>query len=219
MKSSKAYIKSIVFNPIFNRIITVTNLLKNQNKISRKLEIGPGKTRINGFETLNIVYQYNVDYVWDATKKMPFKSNVFDIVYASHILEHVPWFLVENVLTEWIRILKPGGRLELWVPNAYKICNAFINAENGISMEYTEDGWFKFNPTKDPCVWAAGRIFTYGNGTRNICHPNWHRALFSERYLKTLLQNINLRNIETLDNSSIRGNDHGWINLGVSGVK
>ena len=193
-------------------------LWEKRNSRNRKLEIGPGDTRIAGFETLNIVPGPTTDYVADAMKPLPFKDNTFEVVYASHILEHVPWYLTHQSLAEWVRILKPGGHLEVWVPDGLKIAKAFVDAEEG--NNYIEsDGWYRFNPTKDPTVWASGRIFTYGNGTTDTGHPNWHRALFSARWLKQLFQEAGLVNIRQMTNDEVRGYDHGWINLGMTGKK
>jgi len=198
---------------------TRRNLRNNQNNSNRQLEIGPGPRRIEGFETLNIIDGFSVDYVHDATKPLPFPDNTFKTIYASHILEHVPWYLSENVLQEWVRVLIPGGRLEIWVPNGLKICQAFVEAELNNSPWFLEDGWFRFNEEKDPCKWAAGRIFTYGDGTGRADDPNWHRALFSPRYLRQCLERSGLINVREMDRSEVRGYDHKWINLGMTGTK
>jgi len=186
----------------------------------RFLEIGCGPNRIQGFETLNIVPGPCVDYVADASKKLPFEDNSFDIIYSSHTLEHIPWYQTKNVLVEWIRVLKSGGSLEIWVPDGLKICLAFVSDELGATKNMIElDGWYKFNPKKDPCVWAAGRLFTYGDGTGNPNSPNWHRALFSARYLKELFETSGLINVKEMEHKEVRGEDHGWINLGIKGTK
>ena len=195
------------------------NLRRNAKKSHRRLEIGCGNSRLRGFETLDIVGGLNVDYVYDAAKPLPFKDNTFDVIYASHVLEHIPWYKTEEVLTEWIRILKPGGQLEVWVPDGLKICQTLLKAELEGINEIEKDGWYKFNPCKDSCVWAAGRIFTYGDGTGNPNHPNWHRAIFTPRYLKELFGRVGLKNVKIMDSSEVRGYNHGWINLGVKGVK
>ncbi|MCE5209981.1 MAG: methyltransferase domain-containing protein [Deltaproteobacteria bacterium] len=185
----------------------------------RCLEIGCGEKRIEGFQTLNIIAGPNVDYVSDASKPLPFDNNTFDIIYSSHALEHIPWYQTEEALIEWVRILKPKGVLEIWVPNGLKICQALITAELGVANITNLDGWYKFNPRKDPCVWAAGRIFTYGDGTGNPDNPNWHRAIFTPRYLKEIFGRIGLLNIKEMDHTEVRGYDHGWINLGIKGTK
>jgi len=167
------------------------------------LELGHGQQRIPGFETLDIVNSRHTDYIRDATKALPFENNAFDLVYASHILEHVPWYQTERVLREWVRILKPGGRLEIWVPDGLKVCKALVDFElHGVNY-IDKDGWYRFNPEKDPYKWAAGRIFTYGDGTGDPGHSNWHRALFTPRYLRSLFNKAGLRDIREMTQDEV----------------
>jgi len=200
-------------------IETRLNLLKNRKHNDRRLEIGPGGRRILGFETADVVPSKNVDYTLDCSKKLPFGDNTFEVVYASHVLEHFPWYQTEEVLREWARILKPGGYMEIWVPDAIKICKAFVDAEVSGNNYIDLDGWYKFNPEKDPCVWASGRIYTYGDGVGDPKSPNWHKALFSPRYLALLMGKVGLADITKLVPEDVRGEDHGWINLGLRGTK
>jgi SAM-dependent methyltransferase len=44
-----------------------------------------------------------------------FKDGVLDFVYSSHLLED--FFDTKGVLKEWIRVLKPGGRLLIFCPD------------------------------------------------------------------------------------------------------
>lgn len=185
----------------------------------RYLEIGSGEKRIDGFETLNVVEGPDVDHVCDASKPLPFQDGTFDLIYASHILEHIPWYMTEDTLREWVRVLKSGGVLEVWVPDGLKICETLVLAEYEGTNLIDLDGWYKFNQRKDPCVWAAGRIFTYGDGTGNPDHPNWHRAFFTPRYLKELFEHIGLVHVRQMDPPEARGRKHGWITLGVRGIK
>jgi hypothetical protein len=122
-------------------------------------------------------------------------------------------------LREWRRVIKPGGDLEVWVPDGVKIAKAFVDAELDASNSWQEDGWYYLNDAKDPCVWAAGRIYTYGDGKGTLGHPDWHRALFSARYLRHLLERAGFRDIKQMNRTEVRGHDHGWINLGMKGTK
>jgi len=61
--------------------------------------------------------------------------------------------------------------------------------------------------------------WTTADGSGNINDPNWHRALFSPRYLQTTLQQAGLIDVVPMDRSEVRGYDHGWINLGMKGFK
>jgi SAM-dependent methyltransferase len=47
--------------------------------------------------------------------KLPFETGSLDFVYSSHLLEdYLDW---TPVLTEWVRVLKPGGLLIVLVPD------------------------------------------------------------------------------------------------------
>jgi SAM-dependent methyltransferase len=194
-------------------------LSQRRNWAHRRLEIGPGPQRIEDFETLNVVPGANVDYVWNASSRLPFDTGTFQLIYASHVLEHIPWYHVDEVLAEWVRVLAPRGRIEIWVPDGLKICQAFVDAETKNSEDFHRDGWYRFNERKDPCRWASGRLFSYGDGGGTRGHENWHLAVFSFRYLEETLIKAGCASVEPLDRSQVRGHDHGWINLGIAGTK
>ncbi len=194
-------------------------LLKNKKKKNRKLELGPGDKRIAGFETMNLFKNQVTDYVGDCFCHLPFDEDTFDIVYASHILEHAPWYKLNPVLKEWRRVLKPGGQIEIWVPDGLKIAKAFVDAETDNSEEWKKDNWFRFNEKKDSSIWFAARMFSYGDGLGTRGHRNWHLATFSPRLLKSLLEENGFENITFLTHDECRGYDHGWINLGIRGQK
>lgn len=219
MYHSGCALVAVPLSPLRKFVKTPLMLAARHSRTQRKLEIGPGTGRIDGFETLNVVAGPDVDYVWDASKRLPFRTGTFELIYASHVLEHIPWYKTSEVLAEWVRLLAPGGRLEIWVPDGLKICKAFVDAEQGGAMEYEKDGWYRFNELKDPCLRASGRVFSYGDGAGTPGHPNWHLALFSYRYLEQALRGAGCRRVEPLPRSQVRGYDHGWINLGVVGIK
>jgi uncharacterized HAD superfamily protein/adenine/guanine phosphoribosyltransferase-like PRPP-binding protein len=197
-------------------------LNKNSKREKRFLEIGPGNTRILNFETLNAFLINETDYIGVLGKKLPFKDNSFDLIYMSHVLEHTFWHSLDSTIEEIKRILKKDGIIEIWVPDSIKIAQAYLDAENGINKNYIEkDGWFRLNPEKDPLLWFAGRMFSYGDGKNPLadCHFNVHLAAFNERFLTKLLSSHGFTNIRILKNSECRGFDHGYINLGITGQK
>lgn len=208
-------VMSLLHKIALNRL----RLSQNAKNSERRLEIGPGDRPIEGYEALNIVWTPGTDYVMRATRRMPFDEGTFDSVYASHVLEHIPWYQTTDVLREWHRIIRPGGQLEIWVPDGLRIAKAFVAGEETGDTEFHKDGWFRFNDRKDPAVWANGRIFSYGDGRGTAGHFNWHLSLFSERYLKSLFEDAGFTTVRRMDPSEVRGSDHGWINMGIAGTK
>lgn len=67
-------------------------------------------------------------------RELPFETNYFDMVRASHVLEHFGRNETHKVLDGWVRVLKIGGQLEIVVPNitwaAWKIVNTFTGLDN-----------------------------------------------------------------------------------------
>lgn len=208
-------------NFIYKTFVQPFVLFKNSLKNERFLEIGPSMkgTRIPGFETVNIIKTGNTDYVADVSKKFPFKDNSFDRVYASHIFEHIVWYKVDEVFKNLNKIVKKGGYVDIWVPDALKIAKAFVDAELNGGEDFKNDGWYRFNEEKDPAIWFNGRIFSYGDGTGKKGHFNFHSTAYSPRLLKEKLLKAGFSRIELLKKSDILGHDHGWINLGVRAYK
>ena len=46
-----------------------------------------------------------------------FATQSHDCVYSSHLLEHIEYARVPATLTEWVRVIKPGGYLVLYLPD------------------------------------------------------------------------------------------------------
>jgi len=58
---------------------------------------------------------------------LPIESSTAEIVYCSHVIEHISNRAVEKLLEESFRILKPGGVLRLITPNAELAYRAYLN--------------------------------------------------------------------------------------------
>jgi ubiquinone/menaquinone biosynthesis C-methylase UbiE len=182
------------------------------------LELGPGSSPIKGFVSMDIVERKGVDYVGDVSKRLPFSDGSFDVVYASHVLEHIAWYDVPRILKDWVRVVCPGGVLEIWVPDGRKICAALLKHENDAQLHgKVPDKWLRRNPKADPCVWANGRLFYGDSGQGDAREASFHRSMFTPRYLKQVLVDAGLKDVRPLKKP--RGVDHGWINLGMTGTK
>jgi predicted SAM-dependent methyltransferase len=151
---------------------------------------------------------------WGGPHKLPFNDATFDLVYAAHVLEHVPWMHTGRALAEAYRILKPGGVIEIWVPNFAYLVDCYREQECG-------DDWRHENPNDDPMTWLNGRLFTYGP------EPNFHKACFDSRSLRGHLHAAGFSNAKRIDfkpkqpdlAEHERGHRHGRISLGVRASK
>lgn len=62
----------------------------------------------------------------DVTKKIPLPNQSVEIIYSSHMLEHLDPGEVEEFLFEVKRILMKGGTLRLAIPDLEKIINGYL---------------------------------------------------------------------------------------------
>jgi len=78
----------------------------------------------------------NVDFVstgvgvmaHDLRKGIPFESERFDLVYHSHVLEHLPREAAPRFLAECFRVLRRGGVLRVVVPDLEQIARLYLGA-------------------------------------------------------------------------------------------
>lgn len=182
----------------------------------RQLDIGPDLKTLPGFEVLDVLAPGG-PHPAEILRRLPYEDASFDLIHMAHVLEHVAWTHTQEALAELLRVLRPGGVLEVWVPDALRIAEAFVNAERRGHEPLNIDPWTRFNPSRDPCLWAAGRLFSYGDGQGTPGHANWHLAMFSPRRLLAALTEAGFVSVEELHSSRVRGHNHGWISLGATG--
>lgn len=99
-------------------------------------EITSLRLHIGGIEShpdwkiLDIEARPEVDFIGNASDLGQFADNSITSIYASHVLEHFYYGLNNELigtLTEWYRVLQPGGKLYISVPNLKTLCWMFLN--------------------------------------------------------------------------------------------
>ncbi len=86
-----------------------------------KLHVGCGNVILPGWTNLDIEKLSGVDVVDDITTLTKIPNNSCDIIYASHVLEHVGRNEFEDVIRVWNHKLKKNGILRIAVPDFEKI--------------------------------------------------------------------------------------------------
>lgn len=72
---------------------------------------------VDGFLTVDLRDGDGTDVICDASNLSVFNDNSAEIIFASQILEHWPIAKTVDVLKEWRRVLKPGWKLYISVPD------------------------------------------------------------------------------------------------------
>ncbi len=91
-----------------------------------KLHIG-GKTRREGWTVLDIAPGPHVDIVANCNDLSALPDGSCVEIYASHVLEHLGYDgELQATLRGFHRILRPGGRLRVSVPDMEILCKLFL---------------------------------------------------------------------------------------------
>lgn len=91
-----------------------------------KLHIG-SRARVEGWVNFDIRPGPEVDHVGDCFDLSRFADGTVESIYASHVLEHLGYrHELAPALTEWRRVLQPGGTVMISVPDLETLCGLFI---------------------------------------------------------------------------------------------
>ena len=120
-----------------------------------KLHLGCGTDKRKGWINIDIDWRVRPDIVADATKLHMIGDNVADEIESFHLLEHFTYTEAVEALNEWYRVLKPGGKLTLELPDFKRcietLCNRnepfdWYDAENDPPEKYALGGIYGWIP-------------------------------------------------------------------------
>lgn len=106
-----------------------------------RLNIGCGEKRLPGYTGVDVVARGAADIVAPA-QQIPLANNVADEVLAIHLLEHFYQWEADDALAEWKRLLKPGGKLALELPNLKKCMENILSGFTKDGKHPDQMGWW-----------------------------------------------------------------------------
>jgi len=163
---------------------SLNELLRKQNKNTVKLHLGCGGVRWRDFINVDL-YQY--DYETRDTSRSGCAADAFadirnlnldddcvDEIFTSHVFEHFTRWQGEDMLIDWFRILKPGGRMVIETPDFWR-CVLWL-----------------FHPLHEKR--RLGRTQFFGNQWDRLEYQT-HRYLWSSGELKATCKQVGFKNV------------------------
>lgn len=147
------------------------------------IHLGCGEINAPGFINVDAVPYSHVHYVQKVEDLSIFPNNYADLIYASHVLEHISHRDVPKVLKEWRRVLKEGGILRLSVPDFDKLIEVYLSEGKDIRAIIM------------PLM--GGQDYAY----------NFHKTVFNERYLTELLLSVGFREVRRWNPEEVETHD------------
>jgi len=109
--------------------------------------LGCGSSFAKGWRNFDISpISPDVEY-WHADEAIPATDCQVDVIYHSHILEHLNPSSGKNFLKECYRVLKKNGILRIVVPDLEQICHQYLKAiqrvDNGEKLSRFDATWMR----------------------------------------------------------------------------
>ena len=93
------------------------------------MNLGCGDKILDGYVNVDVAESRagkRPDVLCDLRALTVFDENTVDEILSVHVVEHFWRWEVAGILKEWVRVLKPGGRMILECPNLKSACEAFL---------------------------------------------------------------------------------------------
>jgi len=137
------------------------------------------------YEFVKFIRENDIRY-GDATKGLPLLSESCDVVYSSHMLEHLDRSEANKFIKEAYRVLRPGGIIRIAVPDIKKQVEQYI--ESGDADAFIE--------ATHMCV---PRPVTLAQKIRLLLWgPRHHQWMYDGKSLSKLLQKHSFVEVEIL---------------------
>jgi SAM-dependent methyltransferase len=94
-----------------------------------RLNLGCGDKHLPGYINVDVAPSRGgkrPDVVCDVRRLDSFATDSVDEILAVHVVEHFWRWEVVDILREWVRVLRPGGRLVLECPNLLTACQELL---------------------------------------------------------------------------------------------
>lgn len=101
---------------------------KTSPSLCRYLNLACGTSFITDQSWINVDFSVASNQVrrLNLLDPLPFPDQYFYVIYSSHFLEHVPINKVQHLLRDWHRLLKPGGKIRLVLPDFQILARRYL---------------------------------------------------------------------------------------------
>ncbi len=155
-----------------------------------KLNLGAGALVLEGFLNTDVFGDFPVNIA----KRLPFDNNQFDLIYSSHVIEHIHLEEFKHFLHESLRILKPNGKNIIATPSLEKVARVLYGENDQLRSVLRKK---HENSNKEPGFFASRHI-------NNLTHLRWgHKFLYDFAFMDYLGREAGFTNVECVDNFAV----------------
>ena len=155
------------------------------------VQLGSGSYIQPGWINIDCYPYSTVDLIGDLNDPLPFDTASVKAIFTEHFLEHLPYKEACRLLSECHRVLAPGGRLRIVVPDGEKILKAYAAGDRWLLDIANSEEWRIVRS-------EIGRPFaTPMEVVNEVCRQSGeHKFLYDFETLALILASANFSKIE-----------------------
>lgn len=138
------------------------------NRQEVRIELGSGPHGESGYFHVDAVKVGNVDKEADVRNLEWIDDNYVDEIYSAHTVEHFSYTEIDSILREWCRVLCPGGKIIIKMPDLDFLCRAYVEG---------------IHSTEEVMIALFGGFSDYPGGP-----DGWEKISGNERWDRNTLQ-------------------------------
>jgi predicted SAM-dependent methyltransferase len=139
-------------------------------------------------------YDLNAEYM-DLRNAWRYDDNSVDVVYGSHVFEHLSSSTATFFLSEAFRVLKPDGVIRLIVPDLYQLSKNYLDQFNIGDQSAADTFLFWINLAQENTYpqerSLATKVINFWQD-----YPHQHKSMYDFISLSKMLQNKGFSNIQ-----------------------
>lgn len=175
----------------------------NTLESSKKLHLGCGRKILPGYINIDL-YRTEADLQLDITDLRTFADSSVDEVYLNAVFEHLYPFQQQKALSEWHRVLKPGGLLRIdSTPDFDEVVKAYMMKAGGNTRETFD--------IKEVVRYTHGE---YGEDDKD---GGIHKDIFTKEKMKNLIEQAGFK-VSRIE-SVCWGSESHPVNINLTAVK
>lgn len=111
--------------------------------MGKKLHVGCGTNKLDGWVNIDAVKSCNPDVVHDLSKPLPYADLSADELKAHGVLEHFDKYMRVAIFGDWARVLNVGGTIDIVVPDFKKLLFRFFKFrfDDFVDTMFGENMW------------------------------------------------------------------------------
>lgn len=164
-----------------------------------KVDLGAGPIPFRkrpGFEswkdsiTIDVFQYGDIDIITDIGTKIPLKDNSVSEIKFVEVIEHIPYYKLDTLISEIYRIMQPGGKMIATCPNFETSAKTFID-----------------NSNTSPDELNYAYIGIVGQQSDEY---QFHKNVFTEKTIKEAFSKKPFSKLTILPYSHVSYPSHGW---------